>query len=208
MPQLAVAQQTVDARQVVLDQVSALVKGKRKADLDLSIAKVSVGQAKLLVVQAQNAIDEAEAELSAALGCQKPHRFTLVDEPQYPLPAVDMQELVDQALRYRPEIAALRAECSGTKHFAAAEHASQLPRITALGSAGRTLAGDPGMEGQLRSSGHQCRAARMSYDGVSPSNSRKNGAVRLSLLAATSSGVPQATSSPPAGPASGPISTM
>jgi outer membrane protein len=150
---LTVAQQTVDARQVVLDQVSALVKGKLKADLDLSIAKVSVGQAKLLVVQGQNAVDEAEAELSAALGCQKPHLFTLVDEPQYPLPAVDMQELVDQALRYRPEIAALRAECSGAKRFAAAEHASQLPRITALGSAGRTLAGDPGMEGNYAAAG-------------------------------------------------------
>lgn len=34
----------------------------------------------------------------------------------------------------------------------------------------------------------------------------RNGAVRLSLLLATSSGVPQATTWPPAGPASGPMS--
>src|SRR5207248_8327960 len=38
--------------------------------------------------------------------------------------------------------------------------------------------------------------------------SRKNGAVRLTRLFATCSGVPVATISPPASPASGPISTM
>ena len=38
--------------------------------------------------------------------------------------------------------------------------------------------------------------------------SRKNGAVRLMRLFATSSGVPVATISPPSAPASGPISTM
>ena len=39
-----------------------------------------------------------------------------------------------------------------------------------------------------------------------PSAARKNGAVRLSLLRATCSGVPQATTLPPSGPASGPMS--
>ena len=37
---------------------------------------------------------------------------------------------------------------------------------------------------------------------------RKNGAVRLTRFFATCSGVPQATTSPPASPASGPRSTM
>lgn len=37
---------------------------------------------------------------------------------------------------------------------------------------------------------------------------RKNGAVRLPGSRATSSGVPQATTRPPAGPASGPMSTI
>ena len=40
------------------------------------------------------------------------------------------------------------------------------------------------------------------------STSRKNGAVRLTRFFATCSGVPVATISPPASPASGPISTM
>jgi hypothetical protein len=39
-----------------------------------------------------------------------------------------------------------------------------------------------------------------------PSILRRNGAVRLSLLRATSSGEPEVTTSPPASPASGPIS--
>ena len=137
----------------MLKQAVALVKSQLKSDLDLSIAKVSVGQAGLLLIQAQNAVDQAEAELSAALGSHEPHRYTLVDEPQYPLPTASLQELAAQALARRPEIAALRAECAGAERFSAAERDARLPRITALGSAGRTPLGDPAVEGNYAAAG-------------------------------------------------------
>lgn len=150
---LTVAQQTVAARQLVLDQVTAMVNSKLKSDIDLSIAKVSVGQANLLLAQAQNALDEAQAELSAALGCHQLHRFTLVEEPQYPLPASDPQNLVLQALHYRPEVTALRSEAAGASRYASAERAARFPKITAMGSAGRTPIGDPGVEGNYSAAG-------------------------------------------------------
>lgn len=150
---LTVSTKTIAARQFVLDQVSALVNSKLKSDLDLSVAKVSVGQANVLAVQAQNAVDEAEAELSAALGYRELHRFTLVEEPQYPHPPTNVQALIVQALRCRPEVVALRAECQGASRFAAAERASQYPRITAMGSAGRTATGDPRVYGNYAAAG-------------------------------------------------------
>jgi outer membrane protein len=45
---LEVAQQTVDARQLIVDQVSALTRAKLKSELDLSFANVDLARAKLL----------------------------------------------------------------------------------------------------------------------------------------------------------------
>ncbi len=45
---LAVAQQTVSARQTVADQVEALFKSKLRSQLDFSFANVNLAQAKLL----------------------------------------------------------------------------------------------------------------------------------------------------------------
>ena len=51
---LTVAQQTVNARQTVADQVGALFKSKLKSELDFSFASVNLAQAKLLLLDAQN----------------------------------------------------------------------------------------------------------------------------------------------------------
>ena len=45
---LKVAQQTVDSRQLVSDQVSALTRSKLKSELDFSFANVNLAQAMLL----------------------------------------------------------------------------------------------------------------------------------------------------------------
>ena len=51
---LTVAQQTVQARQLVSDQVTELEKNKIKSGLDVSFANVNLAQAQLLLIQAQN----------------------------------------------------------------------------------------------------------------------------------------------------------
>jgi len=150
---LAVSKETASARRIVFDQVKAMVDSNLKSGLDLSFARVSVGEAELLIVQAQNALDEAEAELSAALGCRLPHRFVLIDEPQYPLPNSTPGELAAQALKYRPEAIGLRNEYAATARYSAAERAARYPKITAMGSMGRTPVGDPRVEGNYEAVG-------------------------------------------------------
>src|SRR5262249_26748383 len=49
---LKVAEQTVSARQLVVDQVTTLANSNLKSSLDVSFAKVSLAQAQLLLVQA------------------------------------------------------------------------------------------------------------------------------------------------------------
>ena len=72
---LKVAQQTVDARQIVANQVETLARNKLKSDLDVSFAKVNLDEAKLLLSSAQNDATSAMAELSAALGSRHPNHL-------------------------------------------------------------------------------------------------------------------------------------
>ena len=65
---LAVAQQTVKARQLVSDQVTELEKNKIKSGLDVSFANVDLAEAQLLLIQAENDVDASFAQLSDALG--------------------------------------------------------------------------------------------------------------------------------------------
>jgi outer membrane protein len=69
-----VADQTVAARQVVSDQVSALAESKLKSTLDVSFANVNLSEAKLLQIQAQNDVKAAEVELATAMGLPKRRR--------------------------------------------------------------------------------------------------------------------------------------
>ena len=62
---LAVAQQTVSARQTLSNQVGALFKSKLKSELDFSFANVNLAQAKLLLLDAENNENSADAALSA-----------------------------------------------------------------------------------------------------------------------------------------------
>jgi outer membrane protein len=150
---LRVANETVAARQLIVDQVAALTKSKLKSELDLSFAKVDLDNANLLVLQSQNAVEESEAELCAALGYREEHHFALVDESQYPPEEMDIQPLVSQALKYRPEVVALRDEFLGAVKFTAAEREAHYPVITAMGTIGRSPLGDPAVTGNYSAAG-------------------------------------------------------
>jgi outer membrane protein len=133
---LRVASQTVQARQLVADQVKALAESKLKSQLDLSFANVNLAGAKLDLADAQNNLQSALAELSSALGLPSSQTFQLAEEP---LPAdlpKDLTDLIDTAVRKRPELTSLRAELGAAEHFAVAEHDLSKPTISALGTVG------------------------------------------------------------------------
>ena len=58
-----VAEQTVGARQLVVDQVTALAASGLKSGLDLSFARVNLSQAQLLRLQARGDVQAAFAAL-------------------------------------------------------------------------------------------------------------------------------------------------
>jgi outer membrane protein len=139
---LRVADETVMARQLLADQAGALAKAQLKSDLDASYARVSLDEAKLLRLEAQNRVDSSFADLSNALGYKGPHRFVLVPMPQFTPPKGNLAEFISQALNLRPEVRSLRHERDAAGQFAAAERAAHFPKISLIGAAGRTPVGE------------------------------------------------------------------
>jgi outer membrane protein len=143
---LQVAEQTVAARQLIVDQVTALANSKLKSGLDVSFANVNLSEAKLLLVSAQNQVDAAFSDLAVALGFSGRQNFQIEEVIDTPAMPADAKGIVAQALRDRPEMAALRAEQNASLRFARAERALWFPTVSALSGVGVV----PGHEDSLR----------------------------------------------------------
>lgn len=136
---LRVAQQTVNARQIVADQITTLFKNKLRSEVDMSFADANLAQAKLLFLDAQNNYQAALSGLSQVLGYTTQRQFELVDQDTTAVPPPDsVTQLEAQAFSNRPEIAAQDYQYEAARHFQKAERDLLLPSIEALGVAGRT----------------------------------------------------------------------
>jgi outer membrane protein len=141
---VSVAEQSVRSRQTLVDKIQALTNAKLKSDLDLSFGKVDVARAKLLLLESQNNYQTSLAALSAVLGYQDEQNFDLQKptEPMAP-PTPEVQSLIMEALRQRPEILSQQFQIESAQRNDAAEHALWRPTISAIGVAGITPVRDP-----------------------------------------------------------------
>ena len=131
-----VAEQTVGARQLLSDQVSELARNNLRSQLDVSFAAVNVSEARLLLLRAQDSVQQAFAELGRAMGSDQPANYQLADEPLPAGPATTVDQLVVQALGNRPELAGLRFSRDAAYKFADAEKDLSRPTVSVLGVAG------------------------------------------------------------------------
>jgi len=133
---LHVAEETVKARQLVVDQVSALAKSNLKSGLDVSFSNVDLARAQLLLVQAQNDLQSSYAQLSDALGYSDQRTFQLVDEPLPGSPPPDVAPLLVEAFQNRPEIIGQGLDVKSAQSYATAERDLWFPTISAAGVTG------------------------------------------------------------------------
>src|SRR5579864_2535330 len=89
-----VAQETIAARQLVSDQVGELAKRQLKTQLDVSFADTNVAEAKLLLIRAQDAVQQAQAELGRAMGSDQPATYQLEEPPVAPGPPAKPDDLI------------------------------------------------------------------------------------------------------------------
>jgi outer membrane protein len=149
---MKVADQTVAARQTVVDQVTALAESKLKSSLDVSFAQVNLSDAKLLQVQAQNDVKAADADLATTMGLPGEAGFIVSDEPMPPPLPDRVNDLLRQALQDRPDLKDLRLQQSADVRFAKAEHDLYYPNVGIVGTAGFVPSGYatiPGRYGAL-----------------------------------------------------------
>ncbi len=145
---LKVAEQTVEARQLVAEQIGVLAKNSLKSDLDVSFANVNLSEAKLLLANAQNELKAAEARLATALGYPNQRYFKLADEPMPPAPPDTVESLISEAIRNRPELASLRYEQESAAKFVKAEHALWYPTVSMVANIGLVPMGVAALQNQ------------------------------------------------------------
>jgi outer membrane protein len=133
---LKVAQETLDLRRLTLRQVSALAQSALRSTLDVSFAQVNVSQAELDLVRGQNDAQASHARLSAAMGYDRDQSFTMTDEPlPEPLDA-NVEGLIAQAMRQRPDLASVQLNRDALGRYAEAEKRLRNPTISATAVAG------------------------------------------------------------------------
>lgn len=133
---LKVAQATLDLRRLTLRQVGALAQSGLRSTLDVSFAQVNVSQAELDLFRAENDARASHARLSAAMGYARDQAFSLSDE-QLPSPLdPDVDALIGQAMRDRPDLAALQLNRDALGRYAEAEKRLRNPVISAAAAAG------------------------------------------------------------------------
>jgi outer membrane protein len=134
---VTVAEQTVNERQTVANQINELFKNKLKSELDLSFANVNLAQAKLLLLDAQNSDDSARANLSMVMGFPSLQNYQLVEDKTPAVqPPANVDDLITTAFAMRPEILALQFESQSANKFRIAERDLLFPNIRALGVIG------------------------------------------------------------------------
>jgi outer membrane protein len=133
---LRVAEETVRARTLVVEQVRALADAKLRSGLDLSFVEVGLSEALLVRASVQNEREAALADLSNAMGLQSPKEFELI----YEAPALDglesNTELRAEAAGNRPDLIARRLEATAAAQLAQAEQKLDRPTVSATGAAG------------------------------------------------------------------------
>ncbi len=140
---LRAAQAAVETREVTLRQIRALSESSLRSTLDVRFAEVAVSQAQLDLYRTQNLAEEAQANLSAALGLEQAQVFSLADEAAPAALETSPDARIQEALRNRPEIAALSFARDAAHRFADAEAKLRLPTVSLVGAAGAVPAGDP-----------------------------------------------------------------
>jgi outer membrane protein len=144
---LSVARETVETRQIVTDQVSALFESKLKSSLDLSFAKVNLADAQLMLSTARNDVRSAEAALARLLALPSDTRFNLAD-PQMPGTVPENPgDLIQQAMQKRPDLLQRKLELQSAQRFAKAENDLSRPTVGLLGTAGYVPAGEAPIPG-------------------------------------------------------------
>ncbi len=139
-----VANRTLAQRETLLEQITALEQAQLRSNLDVSIAKQDVDDARQLVLEANNRQQDAYATLNEALGYQDNRTFKLADISSIPPMSEKLETALGTATSQNPEITALAAASDAARANVKSAERSFYPTVSLLGNIGKTPIDDAG----------------------------------------------------------------
>lgn len=128
---LVVDSETIQQAQDHLKQAQAFFKAGTVPQYDVVNAEVTVANAKVNLIQAENNLKVARVLLENVLGQSLPEKFALADNLEVSHVNVDMQTAIDAALKNRPELLSSQAQVEASKEFLTSAWTANLPNISA-----------------------------------------------------------------------------
>ena len=120
---------SVEESEKRLTQIENFVRVGRLSQVELNKAKVNLGNSRLNLIKAQNALEISKAELYTAMGVSGSFDFELVDMLEYKDINLDLETLTDKALEFSPELKSLIAKDEALKSDLIASKKEFFPTI-------------------------------------------------------------------------------
>ncbi|MBK6846252.1 MAG: TolC family protein [Proteobacteria bacterium] len=127
-----VAREQLTNQQRHLRQVEGFVEVGTRPPIDRAQARSEVAQARLQLIEAENAYAVAKAQLKQAMGLEDERDFEVADETLPPVGGEEraLAELLDEALGRRPELAGLEQERRSAELSGRAARGRYWPALT------------------------------------------------------------------------------
>ncbi len=134
-----VAKQTVDTRKTTDQQITELTNNKLRSTIDLAFADEDLARAQLLLLDAQTQYNNSINALTSVLGFDRPMTYTLEENTgTASIPPPDQDQLVDMALKQRPDLMALDYDQQAAKKYARAQWEQLMPTLDTMAVVGGT----------------------------------------------------------------------
>jgi len=132
-----VARQTLANQDRHYAQISEFVRTGTRPDIDLAQASADRANARVTLIRAENAYTVARAELNRAMGTVGDTDYDVADDEFPPVPGETgpIAGLIDEALRDRPELAAVEAQLRAQELTLQSARAGYWPSLSLIAGA-------------------------------------------------------------------------
>lgn len=127
---LELAERVLEQRKEQLRLAKARYKVGSVTKLDVMQADIDLGNQENELLQAEQELKIARMELNRLMGIFLEESFQVVEDSVLFAPSFNMRELVQKALRTRPDLKTLEAELASYENNIWAERSSYLPTVT------------------------------------------------------------------------------
>ena len=151
---IGVARQTFENQERHLGQITGFVQAGTRPEIDLAQARAARANARVAVIRAENDYIVARAELNQAMGVAGDTDYDVADETFGAVPGESeaIGGLIDEAIRARPDVAALDAQVRAQVLAARAARGAYGPAHNLIGGArdeGQNLTGSRSLDPTL-----------------------------------------------------------